>query len=67
MGVGMLLRASDKSDGCSSEAGWRMAIAMVDHFKLDVGSANTYMALELPKLHRLWLKEAADGYEVCGE
>ena len=36
-------------------------IAMIDHFKLDVGSADTYMILELPTLHRLWLKKQLAG------
>jgi len=36
-------------------------IAMIDHFKLDVGSADAYMTLELPKLRRLWLKRQLTG------
>ena len=60
-----MMAALQKQDG--KWMSFDYLIAMVDHFKLDVGSANAYMALELPKLHRLWLKEAADRYEVCGE
>jgi hypothetical protein len=53
----------NKGDGCSSEAdgGWMSfdhLITMIDHFKLNVGSANAYMTLELPKLHRLWIKSS---------
>ena len=36
-------------------------IAMIDHFKLDVGSADAYMTLKLPTLHRLWLKKQLMG------
>ena len=32
-------------------------ITMIDHFKLDVGSADAYMMLELPTLRRLWVKK----------
>ena len=34
-----------------------LLIAMVDHFKLDVQSANTYMALQTQLLHRAWVKK----------
>jgi hypothetical protein len=30
---------------------------MIDHFKLDVGSADAYMTLELPALRRTWVKK----------
>jgi hypothetical protein len=48
------MAALQKQDG-----GWMSfdhLIAMIDHFKLDVGSADAYMTLKLPKLRRLWLK-----------
>ena len=32
-------------------------IAMIDHFKLDLGAADAYMTLEQPVLHRLWIKK----------
>ena len=32
-------------------------IAIIDHFKLDVGSADAYMTLELLTLCRLWVKK----------
>ena len=34
-----------------------LLIAMVDHFKLDVQSADTYMALQTQSLHRTWVKK----------
>ena len=34
-----------------------LLIAMVDHFKLDVQSADTYMALQTQLLHRAWVKK----------
>ena len=46
------------------DAGWMSfdhLIAMIDHFKLNVGSADTYMTLELPTLRRLWLKKQLVG------
>ena len=46
------------------DAGWMSfdhLIAMIDHFKLDVGSADAYMTLELPTLCRLWLKKQLAG------
>ena len=46
------------------DAGWMSfdhLIAMIDHFKLDVGSADAYMTLELPTLRRLWLKKQLAG------
>lgn len=42
------------------ESGWLSfdhQIAMIDHFKLDVGSADAYMTLELPALRRTWVKK----------
>ena len=36
-------------------------LIMIDHFKLDVGSANAYMTLELPTLCRLWIKKQLVG------
>lgn len=32
-------------------------IAMIDHFKLDLGAVDAYMTLEQPVLHRLWMKK----------
>ena len=32
-------------------------IAMMDHFKLDVGAADAYMTLELPALRKMWVKK----------
>jgi len=32
-------------------------IAMIDHFKLDVSAADTYMTLELPALRKMWVKK----------
>ena len=32
-------------------------ITMINHFKLDVGAADAYMTLELPVLHRMWVKK----------
>jgi hypothetical protein len=32
-------------------------IAIINHFRLDVGVANAYMTLELPILHRMWVKK----------
>lgn len=32
-------------------------IAMIYHFKLDLGAADAYMTLEQPVLHRLWMKK----------
>ena len=34
-----------------------LLIAMVDHFKLDIQSADTYMALQTQLLHRAWVKK----------
>ena len=34
-----------------------LLIAMVDHFKLDIWSADTYMALQTQSLHRTWVKK----------
>ena len=34
-----------------------LLIAMVDHFKLDIRSADTYMALQTQLLHRAWVKK----------
>jgi hypothetical protein len=42
------------------ESGWLPfdhQIAMIDHFKLDVGSADAYMMLEQPMLRKLWVKK----------
>ena len=42
------------------ECGWLPfdhVIAMIDHFKLDVGAADAYMTLELPVLRRMWVKK----------
>ena len=30
---------------------------LIDHFKLDIGAADAYMTLELPVLHRMWVKK----------
>ena len=30
---------------------------MVDHFKLDIQSADTYMALQTQLFHRAWVKQ----------
>jgi hypothetical protein len=42
------------------ERGWlnfdRM-VAMIDHFKLDIGAADAYMTLEMPELRRSWVKK----------
>ena len=46
------------------DAGWMRfnhPITMMDHFKLDISSADAYMTLKLPTLHRLWLKEQLTG------
>ena len=34
-----------------------LLIAMVDHFKLNIRSANTYMALQTQLFHRAWVKQ----------
>ena len=34
-----------------------LLIAMVDHFKLDIRSADTYMALQTQLHHRAWVKK----------
>ena len=34
-----------------------LLIAMVDHFKLDIQSTDTYMALQTQLLHRTWVKK----------
>ena len=42
------------------ESGWLSfdhQIAMINHFKLNVGSADAYMTLELLTLRRLWVKK----------
>ena len=40
-------------------------MAMIDHFKLDFGAANTHMSIQWPMLHRLWVKKF-DEHAVCG-
>jgi hypothetical protein len=53
------MAALQKQDG-----GWMSfdhIITVIDHFKLNVGSANTYMILELPTLRRLWIKKQLAG------
>ena len=32
-------------------------IAMIDHFKLNLGATNTYMSIQCPILHKLWVKK----------
>ena len=32
-------------------------ITMIDHFKLDLGAADTYMSIQKPMLHKLWVKK----------
>ena len=32
-------------------------IAMIDHFKLDLGAADAYMSIQKPKLCKLWVKK----------
>ena len=32
-------------------------IAMIDHFKLNLGAANAYMSIQCPILHKLWVRK----------
>ena len=49
-------------------------ITMIDYFKLDLGTTDAYMTLDLPALHRLWVKKrlmdmkyVVDGIDDKGE
>ena len=41
----------------SSWMGFDHLITMIDHFKLDLGAADTYMSIQKPMLHKLWVKK----------
>ena len=32
-------------------------IAMIDHFKFDLGAADAYMSIQKPMLRKLWVKK----------
>ena len=32
-------------------------IAMINHFKLNLGAANAYMSIQQPLLHKLWVRK----------
>ena len=41
----------------SSWMSFNRLIAMIDHFKLHLGAANTYMSIQKPMLCKLWVKK----------
>ena len=41
----------------SSWMSFNHLIAMIDHFKLHLGAANTYMSIQKPMLCKLWVKK----------
>ena len=41
----------------SSWMSFNHLIVMIDHFKLDIGAADTYMSIQMPMLHKLWVKK----------
>ena len=41
----------------SSWMSFNHLIPMIDHFKLDLGAANTYMSIQKPMLYKLWVKK----------
>ena len=41
----------------SSWMSFNHLITMIDHFKLDLGAANAYMSIQMPMLHKLWVKK----------
>ena len=41
----------------SSWMSFNHLIAMIDYFKLDLGAADAYMSIQMPMLHKLWVKK----------